>query len=151
MEPEIHRSSTRHRVMAGLLLAILGAAAFLALEVLTRRLDAANALTLTSTRQAAEQTRAVGELFFAIVTTFAVVYALYLLILGVRILRARRYPTPDAWVLRDTPVVRGAAAKRRAWLAFGVAALILIFAFEFPRRGGEKMEKLLATALASED
>lgn len=63
---------------------------------------------------------AVRSLFVAVggittMTAFAwIVYAR-------RILQYRQDPPPGAWLWRDTKIVRGEEAKRRAWLSIGAA------------------------------
>ena len=42
--------------------------------------------------------------------------AIYLLLLANRIARAGRFPPPGLAVVRDTPILEGAAARRRAWI-----------------------------------
>jgi hypothetical protein len=55
--------------------------------------------------------------------------ALYFWRWGGAIVRAGRFPPPGAEVVRDTPVRRGAAARRQGRLAQGFAAVVAVAAF----------------------
>jgi len=52
--------------------------------------------------------------------------SIYLMVLGQRIVRARRFPLPGMAVSRDTPVVRDAAAVARGRLLQAMAGVLLI-------------------------
>jgi hypothetical protein len=45
-----------------------------------------------------------------------------------RVLRSDQFPPPGTWVLRDTPLRRGTAARMRAWGLMVVAACCALFA-----------------------
>ncbi|MEM8931065.1 MAG: hypothetical protein AAGE94_07810, partial [Acidobacteriota bacterium] len=49
---------------------------------------------------------------------------------------------------RDTPILRGASARRRAGFTFVVAAVLLVGAITLPRLGGEALRDALAEPLA---
>jgi hypothetical protein len=59
-------------------------------------------------------------------------FGLYLTRLAVRTLRAGRYPLPGMRVIRDTPVVTGAQARRRARFGLALAALLVLLGGLFP-------------------
>ncbi|HEY7742865.1 MAG TPA: hypothetical protein VIA19_07450 [Burkholderiales bacterium] len=48
-----------------------------------------------------------------VLSTPAIAFAIYLWLLGRKVLRAERFPPPGLRVIRDTPVIRGAAAVTR--------------------------------------
>jgi hypothetical protein len=50
--------------------------------------------------------------------------SIYTIVLGMRILRARRWPLPGAFVLRDTPVSTGIAARLRGASLLAMGALL---------------------------
>jgi hypothetical protein len=60
-----------------------------------------------------------------------VAFAVYLWLLGARVLRAQRFPPPGSRVIRDTPVVEGHGATTRGQLiqilavCLGVGAVLL--------------------------
>lgn len=45
-----------------------------------------------------------------------------------RILRSNQFPPPHSWVLRDTPIVRGSAARLRGWAVLACAAAFVALA-----------------------
>ena len=66
-----------------------------------------------------------------VLSTPAIAFAIYLWLLGRKVLRAERFPPPGLRVIRDTPVIRGAAAVTRGnaiqvfAVCLGVAAGVL--------------------------
>ena len=54
--------------------------------------------------------------------------AVYMLRLGRRITREQRFPPEGLAVVRDVPVVRGAAAVRKGHVLIGAAAILLVLA-----------------------
>lgn len=77
-----------------------------------------------------EQVRGRFRLAFALLglslTLPVVGFSAYLWRLGSRIVRAQRFPAPGSRLIRDTPVVRGAAALRRGRLTQALAAALLL-------------------------
>lgn len=58
--------------------------------------------------------------------------SIYLLLFANRIARAERFPPPGVAVTRDTPVIEGAAARRRAWLLRILAMVIFLCGYTLP-------------------
>lgn len=50
-------------------------------------------------------------------------FSLWAVFYGRRLLKARQWPLPDAWVWRRTPVVRGRPATLRAYALIGCACM----------------------------
>jgi hypothetical protein len=73
-------------------------------------------------------------------------FAVYLWLLGAKVLRAQQYPPPGFRVIRDTPVVSGPAAVTRGHaiqvfaVCLGVGAVVLcLFLWWLTRTGGAVM------------
>jgi hypothetical protein len=66
------------------------------------------------------------RLLFVALCVLAAVPAAYLVAAGLRITQLAQFPLPNAWVWRDTPVKRGAPARRigRLCIAGGCIALV---------------------------
>ena len=58
--------------------------------------------------------------------------AIYLLVFARKVSAAERFPPPGYSVTRDTVVLEGAAARRRAWMIRTLAAVILLTATGTP-------------------
>lgn len=59
-------------------------------------------------------------------------YAIYMLVFGARVIRARRFPLPGQAVVRDTPIREGRAAVARGRLLQILAALLLLASLALP-------------------
>jgi hypothetical protein len=119
---DIMRADPRRKRQAWLLIALLilaGAALkLLALPVLLRWLAVSDNAVLV---------HRVGVVFYAMSATMVAIAAL----VGwhaSRILRSNQSPPPNTWVLRDTPIVRGAAAHLRGWIVMACAVAFVVLA-----------------------
>jgi hypothetical protein len=68
--------------------------------------------------------RLVTAVLVGITSGPALVAAVYLWRLGERIRRAERYPPPNFAIMHDTPILAGAAARRRARLVQAFATFL---------------------------
>jgi hypothetical protein len=61
---------------------------------------------------------------------------------GIRILRGGQSPSPNAKVFRDTPVLRGKAARHRAFILMGLAAILVALLIILAMMGVRLLELL---------
>lgn len=89
-------------------------------------LDTISELRRTDPVEATRRMLGVTRLLAAATAVTCFVIAIWLAQLSFRIRTAGRFPLPGARVVRDTPVLRGAAAGRQARIALMVALALLI-------------------------
>jgi len=110
--------------------AALGVAAVASLGGLfVLRAYLADQLTLMETNAPAAMDNVLGlvYLFAVLMGAGALLLAAYFGYLAMRIRSTGQFPPPGAMVLKDTPLLTGAAARRRGWIA-AAASLMLIVA-----------------------
>ena len=119
--PAIMRATRRGQTMSALLvvmaLAALVAFQFVALPML---------LAAVGSRSGMPPSGATVRLLQAIfggIGLLGLGTAAILIHQGRQILRLNQSPASDLWLWRDTPVVRGAKARRRAWLSIALALM----------------------------
>lgn len=134
--------------IAFILVFLLGAWATLYLR---EALEAAEATSLRSPRQAALDTLRITSIYVRLVAAGLGLFGLYLLIRGRRIWVSGRYPPPGAWVMRPMRVVRGNSAKTRALMSIVVGLLLAAGSAWLPTWAEAELEQILSTALAMPD
>ncbi len=123
--PEIQPAdpATRRRALAGA--AAVALAGWLALFTLQRWLRGLGGADPVATRLALEDAMIWGS--WAACLPVAV-FATWLWLQGLRIMRAGRYPAPGMKVIRDTPVLHGGAARLRGLVLRVLAVFLALFA-----------------------
>jgi hypothetical protein len=120
---EIQRADPRLRRIAGLLFVALVLACAVALLALQSWLSGV-AQAARSTAQV-QLLAAFGSLV-GISCLALLVLAIYLWRIAARVLAAQQFPPPGMRVVRDTPVLRGAAALRRGRIIQGIGGLLVL-------------------------
>lgn len=86
---------------------------------------------LESELQAKPTTERLEQILTEIKFAFGIVYGVMwfsvatLLYQGIKMLRANQFPLPTAKVIRDTPILRGKAARARAFTLIGLATVLV--------------------------
>lgn len=78
----------------------------------------------SGSRDAAHRIQPALVLLAVLLSVPVVAFAAYLWTFGTKVLRARQFPPPGYWVIRDTPAVDGQAAMRRGHV-FRILAVCL--------------------------
>jgi len=119
---EILRADQRLRRTAGIVIVVAAALGGVGLWALQRWLDSVAA----GSPGAGSQLLAVSALIVGVNVLALAVLGIYLWRYGARVRAASQFPPPAARVIRDTPVLRGAAALRRGRLlqGFGVSFVL---------------------------
>ncbi len=118
---------------------------------LREALEAAEATSMMSPRQAALDTIEVASIYLRVLAAGLGLFGLYLLLHGRRIWLAEQYPPPGAWVMRPLPIVRGRPAKARALLSVVVALFLVACSAWLPTWAEDELGQILSAALAMPD
>ena len=78
-------------------------------------------MNATASWAARPATFTAARALFAAIGGITAMTAFMWIVYARRILRYRQDPPPGAWLWRDTRIVRGEDAKRRAWISIGAA------------------------------
>jgi hypothetical protein len=81
-------------------------------------------MELASSRAAAPDSSAIARALFTALGGLGIMTALAWILYARRIILHRQDPPPGAWLWRDTPIVRGKQALRRAWLSIATALIL---------------------------
>lgn len=130
---EIHAADPATRRLALIGLIVIRGLGLIPLLWVQRELDTISGQRHTDPLEATRRMLAVSRLLGASVAVVCLATGIWLAQLGFRIRRAERFSLPDARVVRDTPVLTGAAARRQASIAL-VVALALLAAASWCRR-----------------
>ncbi len=123
-----------------LLLAVLG------LRFLQVRVDDLVALAEHNPSEAELGLLDLAQKAMAIPSAILAVVSLLMMRMAWRAWQTATFPPPGTWLLRETVPAQGAAAKRRAVAAAGVAMLTLILAFWLPREVVERLQSVVDQA-----
>jgi hypothetical protein len=121
---EIQPADPAARRLALTIVVVIGALGLVPIIWLRNTLDTISELRHTDPLEATRMMLAVSRLLGAATAVVCFATAIWLGWLGLRMKRAERFPLPNARVVRDTPVLTGAAARRQARIAL-VFALAL--------------------------
>ncbi len=123
---EIQPADPAARRLALIILIVIGALGLIPLIWLQSALDTIFELRRTDPLEATRMMLAVYRLLGAATAVVCFATAIWLGWQGLGIKRAERFPLPNARVVRDTPVLTGAAARRQARIALVFAAALMV-------------------------
>jgi hypothetical protein len=133
LKPEIHQSETEiqradpaMRRLALIVVIATGALGLVLIVWLQSTLDAISALYRTDPTEATRTMRAVTRLLGAGIAVVCFATAIWLAWQSFGIRRAERFPLPGARVVRDTPILTGAAARRQSRIALVFSLALLV-------------------------
>lgn len=124
--PEIQPADPAARRLALIVVIVIGVLGLVPIIWLQSTLDTISGLRRTDPVEAARMMLAVSRLLGAAVAVVCFATAIWLAWLSFGIRRAERFPLPGARVVRDTPVLTGAAARRQSMIALVFALALLI-------------------------
>jgi hypothetical protein len=104
---------------------VLGALGAAAIWYVSGVLDHARALAMHDARAAFMEIQRVTVPIVVVSTIIGVGFAVYLLVIAMRVLRTGRFPLPGARVMAPTPVRTGRAAQRLAIVLAAFAVVLL--------------------------
>jgi hypothetical protein len=121
---EIQPADPAARRLALTIVVVIGALGLVPIIWLRNTLDTISELRHTDPLEATRMMLAVSRLLGAATAVVCFATAIWLGWLGLRMKRAERFPLPNARVVRDTPVLTGAAARRQARIALVFASAV---------------------------
>jgi hypothetical protein len=146
-EPEMMRADPRWRLLVLISFPVVLLLALWGSYWLKSELAAAQDLAEQSLPDGAERLIAVSMNAFGVIAAILTLVAVYLGFFAVRVLRHHQYPPPGAKVSRDTPILRGAAARRQGLLLLGIALIVPATMFFMMRQAEQKLRDRLDSAL----
>lgn len=123
---EIQPADPATRRLALIIVVVIGALGLITIIWLQNTLDTISELRRTDPLEATRMMLAVSRLLGAAAAVVCVTIAIWLAWLSFQIRRAERFPLPHARLVRDTPVLTGAAARRQARIALVFALGLLV-------------------------
>ena len=114
----------RRRVLVlAIVLSVLGLAAIYALE---QFLEDIQELAKESPEEAMEQFGAFLSVFLAVVSLSLILVSVWIARFSLKALQAEQFPPPGARVIRDTRIIYGAQARRKAIPGLVLAAILAV-------------------------
>lgn len=147
LREEIQKADPELRKIVVLSLVIVCTAAVIGVVLLEDHLGELELLAMSSPTDAAEALARIARWFFLAIGAGALLGTGWMSWLSIRILRSDRYPPEGARTIRDMRVLRGRAARARAWLGLLFALLFLIAGLVVPQRAEEALDRVLSTVL----
>ena len=144
---EVHRADPEFRKIVVLSLVIVCTGAVIGLVLLDHHLQDLEVMALTDSAAAAVALQEAARWLFRVMAAGAVLAALYMVTLSIRILKSGRYPPEGSRTIRDIEVSRGTPAKLRAVLGLLFALSFLVAGFLIPRVAENALSKVLRTAI----
>ncbi len=123
---EVQPADPAARRLALIIVLVIGALGLVPLIWVQNTLDTISELRHTDPMAATRMMLATSRLLGAATAVLCFAMAIWLGWLALRINRAERFPLPNARVVRDTPVLTGAAARRQARIALVLATALLV-------------------------
>jgi hypothetical protein len=123
---EIQPADPAARRLALIIVVVIGALGIIPIIWLQDALDTISELRRSDPLEATRMMLAVSRLLGAVTAVVCFATAIWLAWLSFQINRAERFPLPHARLVRDTPVLTGAAARRQARIALVFATALLV-------------------------